>query len=255
MKGLYLYSALLAVINFPFVMAVETYSKRRQLKAVFRVEAPSSQRRREIRNSLLTTPIHAILFFAFFKWELIQVTPDNPLLIFASFLITLLWTEVWHYSSHVAFHLRALHFIHREHHQSHLTCPWTAVSFSVLEKLVFSAGILAGLACFSRVQPLSSLGVFLYYVVYFFTNVLGHSNIEFRQPGYYGTFLGKIFNSPTYHALHHARYFKNYGLLTPWLDNLFGTAWPDTAAVQSRVAKGMPLDRLGQRVDATLPES
>jgi len=249
MKAVYVYSVILAFINFPFVMAVESYAARLQVKKVFAVDVAPGQRSREIRNSLLTTPVHATLFLAALQSGFLRIASDTPPLVFASFLFALLWTEIWHYASHVAFHLRLLHFIHREHHESHLTGPWTSVSFSVVEKLIFSAGILAGLALLSRLQPLSALGIFLYYTAYFFANVLGHSNIEFRRPGYYGTFLGRIFSSPTYHSLHHARYFKNYGLLTPWLDNLFGTGWPDTAEIQSRVAGGKPLTRLGERLN------
>lgn len=248
MTAIAAYSIVLALINFPFVIAVERYAARRRAKKVFAAEAPPRQRAREVRNALLTTPVHAVLFFAAISTGALRVSAETPLAVAATFVVAFLWTEVWHYASHVAFHLKPLHFIHAEHHRSHLTGPWTSVSFSFLEKFIFSAGILGGLAVVSRFQPISALGVFLYYCVYFFTNVLGHSNVEFRKPGYYGRIFGKIFNSPTYHALHHARYVKNYGLLTPWLDTLFGTAWPDTAEVQSRAALGRPLARLGERL-------
>lgn len=39
--------------------------------------------------------------------------------------------------------------------------------------------------------------------------------------------MGKRFNSPAYHAIHHARCTRNHGLLTPWLDRVFGTGWSD----------------------------
>jgi sterol desaturase/sphingolipid hydroxylase (fatty acid hydroxylase superfamily) len=248
MSPLGTYSLILAGINYPFVAIVEWHASHHRVKKVFAVPAPADQRSREIGNALLTTPIHALLFFAAISSGLLKVSPESFPAVLSTFVITFLWTEVWHYASHVAFHRRSLHFIHREHHKSHLTGPWTSASFSLLEKLIFSAGILGGLACISRTHPLSMLGIFAYYIVYFFTNVLGHSNVEFRKPGYYRRLAGKIFNSPTYHALHHARYVRNYGLLTPWLDNLFGTAWPDVADVQSLVAAERPLARLGERL-------
>jgi len=52
--------------------------------------------------------------------------------------------------------------------------------------------------------------------------------------------------TPSYHALHHARYVKNYGLITPWFDRLFGTQWPDVAEVQTRAASGEPLRHLAE---------
>ena len=152
-------------------------------------------------------------------------------------------------------HTRSLHFIHREHHLSHLTAAWTSVSFSLAEKGVFSFGILGGLALVSHWESLSAFGIFAYYVMYFCTNTLGHANFEFRKPGYYDRFMSRLFNSPTYHALHHARYTKNYGLITPWFDRLFGTRWEDVAAVQTRAAVGVPLTRLGERcLDESTPQ-
>jgi sterol desaturase/sphingolipid hydroxylase (fatty acid hydroxylase superfamily) len=104
------------------------------------------------------------------------------------------------------------------------------------------------LALISQTHELSAFGIFAYYVLYFFTNTLGHANFEFRKAGYYDSPMGKVFNSPTYHALHHSRYIKNYGLLTPWLDRLFGTEWKDVSLVQKRAAQGYPLSNLTEEV-------
>jgi lathosterol oxidase len=241
------YATVLAVINYPFVLGVDWYVRNRPVKPVFRVAEPPGQRAREIRNSWLTTPIHAILFVAFIGGGVLRTGVESVILAVGTFVFTFLWTEAWHYASHVAMHARALHFIHREHHLSHLTQAWTSVSFSLIEKFIFSFGILGGLALVSQLQRLSMFGIFAYYVFYFYTNTLGHANFEFRKPGYYRRFMGRIFNSPSYHALHHARYIKNYGLITPWLDRLFGTQWLDVPEVQTRAADGKPLVRLGER--------
>jgi len=246
--ALALYAIVLAIINYPFVLGVEWYVRHRPVKPIFDVEPPPDQRAREIRNSWLTTPVHAVLFVAFAGSGVLRTaSAGSAALVVATFLLSFLWTEVWHYASHVALHCRALHFIHREHHRSHRTGPWSAVSFSLLEKFIFSFGILGGLALASRLQPLSAFGIFAYYVLYFYSNALGHSNFEFRPSGYYGTLMGTILNTPSYHALHHARYIKNYGLMTPWLDRLFGTEWTDVAEVQARAATGAPLRRLGEK--------
>ena len=108
------------------------------------------------------------------------------------------------------------------------------------EQLVFGNRIV-GLECLDRIS--------LYYIVYFFTNTLGHANIEFRKLGYCAAFLGRVINSPSYHVLHHARYLNNYGLLPPWLDQLFGTAWVDFGSVQTRAATSKPFMSLSERVD------
>ncbi|HWJ25042.1 MAG TPA: sterol desaturase family protein, partial [Flavisolibacter sp.] len=57
-----------------------------------------------------------------------------------------------------------------------------------------------------------------------------------------------VFNTPTYHAMHHARYVKNYGLITSTLDRLFNTMWEDYDQVQSRAASEQPLNKLSERM-------
>jgi sterol desaturase/sphingolipid hydroxylase (fatty acid hydroxylase superfamily) len=243
-----IYSFILAVINYPFVILVDRHARRTPVKRIFAVAASTEQRSREQRNSYGTTPIHALLFCAFIASGVLKTADEHVSRALATFLLAFLWTELWHYGSHRAMHMNQLHFIHREHHLSMLTAPWTSVSFSLLEKFVFSLGILGGLALMSRLAPLSAFGIFAYYILYFFTNTLGHGNFEIRRPGYYQRFMGKVFNSPSYHALHHARYVKNFGLITPWLDRLFGTEWADVAQVQTRAASGQPLIRLSEKV-------
>lgn len=96
--------------------------------------------------------------------------------------------------------------------------------------------------------PISFYGIIAYYLFYFITNALGHSNIEIRNPQYAQSWIGKIINTPTYHAMHHARYVKNYGLITSTLDRLFNTMWEDYDKVQTRAALEQPLDKLSERL-------
>lgn len=59
--------------------------------------------------------------------------------------------------------------------------------------------------------------------------------------------VGKIINTPTYHALHHARYKGHYGLFTPYLDMMFGTYFKDYEIVHWHLSNGHGLKTLGQR--------
>lgn len=241
-------TAILAVINFPFVLLVGKYVALKKVHLVYDVPPSDGQIRREKRNSLTTTPVHALLFLVFIWSGVLVIGEESPGRAGMTFFVALIWTEIWHYASHRAMHLRSLHFIHREHHLSYVTGVWTSVSFSFLEKFIFSFGILGGLAVISRFYPVSAIGITGYYVFYFYTNTLGHANFEFRKPNYRSTILGRIFNSPTYHAMHHARYTRNYGLLTPWLDQLFDTEWKDAGLVQTQAAIGQPLRKLSERL-------
>ncbi len=239
----------MAVINFPFVIGIEAWIRARGIKRVYAREPGARQLKREKRNAIMSAPTHAVLLAMFLATGLLVPGRESAGSIATTFAITFLWTEVWHYVSHVLMHTRPLHFIHAEHHKSMLTNPWTAVSFSFLEKIVFSLGILGFMAALSQVMTVSVYGVGAYYVFYFFTNVLGHANIELRRPGYYDTWMGKILNTSSYHALHHSRYVGNYGLMTPWCDRLFGTMWEDVGAVQSRAARGEPLGSLREKCE------
>ena len=238
----------LAVANHLIVFAFILIYKNKRVKRIYGIDPSDEQLKEELKNSFLTSPLHAMLIgLAFYSgflkdWE-------NTWFNFAyTFAIVFIWTEIWHYFSHRAMHTKALLFIHREHHKSKVTNALSSISFSFLEKFIFSVGIIAPVAALSAVMPISFYGICAYYVFYFITNVIGHSNIEIRKPGYANTWIGKVLNTPSYHAMHHARYVKNYGLITSTLDRLFNTMWEDYDKVQSRAASDQPLTKLSERL-------
>lgn len=238
---------ILTVINYVFVLFIDRYLSTHPTRRVYDVTASTEQRIRERHNSIFTTPVHALLLGAFLVFHLLRPGSDTFTSIIITFAISFVWTEIWHYISHVAMHTRVLHFIHREHHRSRITNPWSSVSFSFFEKLIFSFGIIGCMSILSHFIDISVYGIMIYYILYFLTNTLGHANIEIRKPGYSRTFSGNIFNTPAYHAMHHARYVKNYGLITPLMDKLFATYWDDAAKVQDRAARGRPLHSLNEK--------
>ena len=119
------YGVILGAINYPFVLIIDWVAQHKPVKVVYNVHAKDGQRAREIKNSIMTTPVHAILFLGFIASELLRIDEESFRLIIGTFVLTFIWTEVWHYASHVAMHLKQFHFIHREHHLSLLTDPWT----------------------------------------------------------------------------------------------------------------------------------
>ena len=68
-------------------------------------------------------------------------------------------------------------------------------------------------------------------------------NVDQYDPGYMKSWKSLIFNSPTYHALHHARYRGNYAQSSPWLDKLGGTYFEDTPWAFDRVKSGEGLQK------------
>lgn len=202
-------------------------------RTIFDMPISNKQLMRELKNSW-HSPVHAIMLGAFLSAGFFQATGALSFLL--SGLLTALWAEIWHYVSHRAFHHPSLHWIHAEHHKSHLNSPLTAISFSFTEKFVFDAGILIPLAAIDQFIPLSFSGIAAWYIGYLVVNSFSHANFELKSPKFLSG-LGKILTSTTYHSLHHARYTGNYGLGTRFLDKLFGTEWEDYERVYKQVVE------------------
>jgi len=229
-----------------FWLSVEDYDVDLSRDRIYDLPIKDPQVRRELKNSL-HTPMHAaMLVLALFAGLFDART-------FGSFLLTALlvtiWAEIWHYASHRAFHLKSLHWIHAEHHKSRLSSPFTALSFSFSEKLVFDIGIIGGMAVLGLLIDLNFFGIATWFVGYLIINSYGHANFEIRGEAFM-TLKGTVLTSTVYHALHHSRYTGNYGLGTRILDRLFGTEWPDSAAVFNKVVvQKSPLQGLRETVD------
>src|SRR5690349_2207208 len=238
----------LAVSNHLIVFGFILLYKSKKVRRIYNLQASQEQLKEELMNSFLTSPLHSVLIWlALYSGFLVDHT--TTILNFTyTFAIVFVWTEIWHYFSHRAMHHKALLWIHREHHKSKITNPMSSISFSFMEKLIFSVGIIAPVAALSSIMPISFYGIVAYYLFYFVTNVLGHSNFEIREPGYAKTWIGRIINTPAYHAMHHARYVKNYGLITSTLDRMFNTMWEDYDKVQTRAAMDQPLEKLSERL-------
>jgi sterol desaturase/sphingolipid hydroxylase (fatty acid hydroxylase superfamily) len=218
-------------------------------RTIYDLPIGAEQIRREVKNSL-HAPMHAVilaifLYLGFFR----NASWDS---FFATGIATTIWAEIWHYASHRAFHLRALHWIHVEHHKSRLNSPFTAISFSFTEKLVFDLGLLAPLALVDAFLSLNAYGVAAWYIGYLVINSFSHANFELKSKDY-NRWLGKVLTSTTYHSLHHSRYTGNYGLGTRVLDRLFKTEWDDYEQLYERISsERRPLDKLKETVAASV---
>lgn len=211
---------------------------------IYDLPIPDDQIRRELRNSL-HAPTHAVML-AIFLWLGFFQNGSVASFVYSA-VATTVWAEIWHYVSHRAFHWRALHWIHVEHHRSRLNSWLTAISFSFTEKLVFDIGMLVPLAAADRFFGFNFYGVAGWYVGYLVINSFSHANFEFKSK-YYNRLVGKVLTSTTYHSLHHSRYTGNYGLGTRVLDRIFGTEWEDYEQVFDRIAEKRPLTALREKI-------
>ena len=215
-------------------------------RTIYDLPIGDEQIRRELRNSV-HAPIHAVILAGFLMLGFFNNTSLASFIYSA--LLTTVWAEIWHYGSHRAFHLRALHWIHLEHHKSHLNSPFTAISFSFTEKLVFDIGLLGVLAVIDRFLSLSFFGIAAWYIGYLVINSFSHANFELKSEGY-NRWLGQLITSTTYHSLHHSRYTGNYGLGTRVLDRIFNTEWDDYEPLYDRISRERkPLGKLREKVE------
>lgn len=241
---------LLAIASLGHAMALVWYiaaqnNWRMCERTIYDFPFKPEQIRRELRNSI-HAPIHAMLLGAFLGFGFFKNTSLSSFIL--SLLATTVWAEVWHYASHRAFHLSALHWIHAEHHKSRLNSPFTAISFAFSEKLIFDLGLLLPLAAVDPVFSMNFFGIAGWYIGYLLINSVSHANFELKSRDY-NRGLGRILTSTTYHSLHHSRYTGNYGLGTRFMDKLFKTEWEDYERLYDRISQERrPLTRLQERV-------
>jgi Delta7-sterol 5-desaturase len=241
--------AVLGHVMAGFWYLLSQFQSRLCQRKIYDLPFRKDQIKRELRNSI-HAPMHAVILGAFYLLGFFH--GNGVVSFFASFALTLLWAEIWHYVSHRAFHLRALHWIHVEHHRSHINSPFTAISFSFTEKLVFDLGLLGVLGMVDFAYSLNVLGISTWYVIYLVINSFSHANFELKSARY-NDLLGKFLTTTTYHSLHHSRQTGNYGLGTRFLDKLFNTEWRDYEALYQRVCSDeKPLTSLRERVEVPI---
>lgn len=216
-------------------------------RTIYDLPFKKDQIRRELINSV-HAPVHAVVLVSFLYLGFF--TNRGWISFWLSLIVTFVWAEIWHYGSHRAFHLKSLHWIHVEHHKSPTNSPFTAISFSFGEKLIFDIGLLGILAAIDYfICSLNFFGIAAWYVGYLIINSFSHANFELYSRDYNNR-LGKLLTSPTYHSLHHSRYTGNYGLGTRLLDKLFKTEWGDYERLYDRICRDeAPLTALRERIE------
>jgi sterol desaturase/sphingolipid hydroxylase (fatty acid hydroxylase superfamily) len=143
--------------------------------------------------------------------------------------------DAYFYFTHRALHHRVLfRAVHRVHHLSRHTSPFTAYAFSPAEALVHAAF----LPLVTLVVPahLGALFVFLAFMVV--RNVHGHLAIELWPAHFAKSPFWSMHTTTTHHALHHLRPNTHFGLYFTLWDHLLGTDDATYAARFDEAARG-----------------
>lgn len=137
-----------------------------------------------------------------------------------SFLIAALIHETYYYWLHRWMHLpKVYRLIHKVHHDSHITSPWTSFSFHPGEGLLQSL-IIPVIILFLPMHYWTIVTLLTFMTL---TSAINHSNVEVYPKGFYKHWLGRWFIGATHHNLHHTQYRFNFGLYFTFWDKWMKT--------------------------------
>ncbi|RYZ18189.1 MAG: sterol desaturase family protein [Chitinophagaceae bacterium] len=154
-----------------------------------------------------------------------------------SLAVALLAHETYYYWLHRWMHRpRVFRLLHKVHHDSNITSPWTAFSFHPLEGLLQALFLPALLL----LLPMHLYVVLAQLTIMTFSSVINHLDIEVYPRGALGRFFGRWLIGATHHSLHHKQFRYNYGLYFTFWDKWKGTESPLYRELFGRKISGKP---------------
>lgn len=140
-----------------------------------------------------------------------------------SLLIALVMHETYYYWLHRWMHHPTIFkIVHKVHHDSNITSPWTAFSFHPIEGF-FQAIFLPALL---MVLPMHLYVLIVQLTIMTFSSVINHLDIEVYPKNFHKHFFGRWLIGATHHSLHHKQFKYNYGLYFTFWDKWKKTESP-----------------------------
>lgn len=140
-----------------------------------------------------------------------------------SLVISLLLHETYYYWLHRWMHYpKIFRVVHKVHHDSNITSPWTAFSFHPLE------GVLQAiyLPLLLLVLPMHVYVLLLQLTIMTLSSVINHLDIEIYPRHFHKNIAGKWLIGATHHSLHHKQFKYNFGLYFTFWDKWKKTESP-----------------------------
>jgi sterol desaturase/sphingolipid hydroxylase (fatty acid hydroxylase superfamily) len=209
-----------------FVVGKNRWTNRRLGKKKFE----KKQFYTEVKWSLVTSLIFALAgAFTMVLWQKgytrIYIDVHNYPLWYlpVSLAISMAIHESYYYWLHRWMHNpKVFKILHKVHHDSNTTSPWTAFSFHPLE------GFLQAI-----ILPLTIIFIPMHvYVLLFqltimtFSSVINHLEIEVYPKNFHKHLFGKWLIGATHHSLHHKQFKYNFGLYFTFWDKFKRTESP-----------------------------
>jgi lathosterol oxidase len=211
---------------FFYVLKKQTWNSRK----VNHKETHQQQFKTEIKWSLVTAFIFAVIgAVTALAWQknLTSFYEDVTTygwtyLIFSVPLLMLIHETYYYWVHRIMHHPKLYKHVHKIHHDSITTSPWTAFSFHPIEGL--AEGIILPIMIF--IIPIHYYALLIYLMIMTISSVVNHLNIEIYPKGWEKHWLGKWLIGATHHGLHHSQFKYNYGLYFTFWDKWTKTESP-----------------------------
>ncbi|MEP6616543.1 MAG: sterol desaturase family protein [Ginsengibacter sp.] len=189
-----------------------------------------SQFKKEVMWSMVTSAIFAISGAAtIVLWQkgytriYSQVNEYGWVYLPLSLLLFLFLHETFYYWLHRWMHIpRIFRIVHKVHHDSHITSPFTAFSFHPLEGLL-QAIFLPAVFLF---LPMHYSIIITVLTIMTFSSIINHLNVEIYPVNFHRHAIGRWLIGATHHSLHHKQFKYNYGLYFTFWDKVTKTESP-----------------------------
>jgi sterol desaturase/sphingolipid hydroxylase (fatty acid hydroxylase superfamily) len=188
---------------------------------------PKGQFWYEFRYSLITSVIFAFMGAAtVVLWQkgytAIYTDIENYgwFWFFLSVPVAMFIHETYYYWLHRWMHRPKVYkAIHKVHHNSLITSPWTAFSFHPIEGLL--EGIILPLIVIFL--PMHPIAILAHLTIMTLTSVINHLDVEIYPKNTLKHPFGKLWIGASHHSLHHQKFTCNYGLYFRVWDRWMGT--------------------------------
>jgi ferredoxin-NADP reductase len=220
-----------------FWIAFKNYFSKRRIQQT--QKADRTQFLREIKNSVITIVIFAAIDLYIFRdsqqllstatFKVYSNFHENGGILYILFTCFILFVieDTYFYWMHKTIHSPKLYkYIHKVHHESIDTTPFTSYSFHPAEAAleIVPLGLIMIFAYFFPIH-ISALIVWQIGSIAF--NVMGHSGYEL-YPSFWNKYWFLKWKLPsTHHNMHHAKFNGNYGLYFIWWDRIMRTEFID----------------------------
>ncbi|HTE08154.1 MAG TPA: sterol desaturase family protein [Flavitalea sp.] len=140
-----------------------------------------------------------------------------------SLLISMMIDESYYYWIHRWMHTPAIfRKIHRIHHQSNITSPWTAFAFHPVEGLLLAIVLPLTL----MIIPMHPVVILVQLSIMTITSVINHLDVEIYPANFHRHKIGRWLIGATHHSLHHKQFRYNFGLYFTFWDKWKKTESP-----------------------------